>query len=723
MRTNRLIHSKLLKACLLIVGICLFLWSVTISYERQKLKTESHLKSYLTATVKDLNNEIIKSTETLHSLASLFKTISPVTKDIFEKFTSSLSSKKNASLLIEWQPLVLEKDKKTFSIYARKLGVKNFKMLEPTKDGKFINAKKRKEHFPVLFSYSTIGQKSTVGLDLSWSKERMRSKLLARDQGVPVASNSFEVFLTEGSRKSKLGFAITLPVYNQRVETKDERIKHLKGFLAAVFYVKELVAPSLAKLEAHNIGYKITDLANKKTLVDKKFDIYQKISKSETINVYGQKWKIEVFADASLVGKYINISEFIIPTVLLLFIIFLFYGLAFIEVKNTELANARMRLEKALSDAKGAARSKMRFLANMSHEIRTPIHSILGFTSLLQQEKNEKVRKDYTDRMVNSGKHLLSLIDDILEVSSLEKSEVHIKNEPFSLSKLLDEVEDIIQVKIKNNIGVDFKIIRHIDYDVVLGDALRIKQVIINLLGNSFKFTKSGYISLECEACFVDSNCLDVKFYIRDSGIGINEKYLAEATEAFTQEDDTFSRKVGGAGLGLSIVRSLIEKMNGSLLIDSKKNQGTLIIVDLKLKKDHLPIKDYIDDNSKTEKILTEKSILIAEDDSDSRLLLEVFLQSQNLKLTFVKNGKELLSKLNNEKFDLILTDIQMPELDGLEATKILRAKGVEIPILAMTAHTLQEEKEKILRSGITDYISKPLDENGLRKFLIKYLI
>lgn len=711
------------------MGISLFVWFVRISYEKQKAKASLEIQNQINLLSTKIHEEVHSSAEVLYSISNLITTFNELDGKQFERFTSDLSVRKKGILLVEWQPRVPAEQREKFVNQVRKNGIQDFELLEPNENNELIKAKSREEHFPVLYAVSTRGQEKSIGLDLAWSRERMSSKYLARDLGVIRASNTFKVMFTSGTQSLLSGFALTLPVYDSEeipTNLKNRREK-LMGFLAAVIYLDELLSPLMKELNAEGLYSQIKDLGTN-SLITTTREGNGAFSKSKTIDVYGQKWEIKVYPSSKFLESYLSIKHFLAPLFLILFLLALFYSFLRNEKKNNELIKIRFELEEALEGARIAAKSKMIFLANMSHEIRTPMNAILGYGKLLESEDNKELKTQYVERMKSSGGHLLNLIDDILEVSSLEEGNIKLRPHKFDLQDVISDVSDIVTKRI-NNPDVEYQCERVSDSKgySLFGDSVRLRQILLNLLGNACKFTEAGLITLKYSVESMGaSEDIIVHFEVIDTGVGMDESYLGQAYFPFSQEDETFSRKKGGVGLGLSIVNSIVNLMNGTISVRTKKGQGTAFKVVLPFKEASaisVENKNILDGSIQSNYLGQRKSLIVAEDDQDSRFLISNFLLEENIDLEFVNNGNELLEKVFGNSYDLILTDIQMPELDGLSATQILRGKGISTPILALSAHALKEEIDKALSAGVDDVLSKPFNKESLVSFLNKYLI
>ena len=318
--------------------------------------------------------------------------------------------------------------------------------------------------------------------------------------------------------------------------------------------------------------------------------------------------------------------------------------------------------------------------------------------------------------MISNGELLQNTIDDILEISNFEEGKVRLDFHNFNLISMFEELKDIISLN-RTNDKIEFKVEAEVENQLYHGDSYRIRQILINLLSNSLKFTSEGFIKLICSETSKYSNGL--RFEIIDTGVGISPDYLERATTAFSQEDESFSRSRGGVGLGLYITRKLVEQLDGYFAIESEKGKGTTVVVELPLS---LAVDEEDTDPREIASLQLGKKIIIAEDDADAQFIIKEYLKELNLELDFVSDGSQLIEKVLENDYDLVITDVQMPVLDGVEATRILRQKGVQIPIVVMSAHTLNEEKDKCFKAGVNSYISKPILKEELIKSIISIL-
>lgn len=372
------------------------------------------------------------------------------------------------------------------------------------------------------------------------------------------------------------------------------------------------------------------------------------------------------------------------------------------------------------------ARIKENFLANMSHEIRTPMNAILGFTHLLQRQPLNNEAKEYIETIERSSQNLLVIINDILDISKIEAGMMRIESVPFNLRALLHSIKGIFNAKAKEK---NIELIVHVDESVpyhLEGDATRLDQILINLAGNALKFTEKGTVSIIISNEGKASATISLGITITDTGIGIEKEKLPVIFDRFLQAEDSVTRNYGGTGLGLSIVKDLVLLQHGTIRVESVLGKGTTFALVIPYKIGNEPTVSatlFSEEKGNSNKYpLTEDRILVAEDNEINQKLLEHLFQNWGILFTLAKNGKEAIEKLQQQKFQLILMDIQMPEMDGYSATREIRQTlEIDTPIVAMTAHVLAGEKEKCLSYGMNDYISKPLDEKKLLQVILHY--
>lgn len=403
-------------------------------------------------------------------------------------------------------------------------------------------------------------------------------------------------------------------------------------------------------------------------------------------------------------------------------------GLGIIE-DNTE----RKKYEEALVSARDTAESansiKSDFLANMSHEVRTPLNGILGMLQLIQTTGVNEEQANYIDVAIKSGMRLTRLLNDILDLSRVESDKLILTDTKFNIKEISDFVEERYRMECEEkNVKLFFDIEPGTPEELV-GDEARIRQIILNLVSNAVKFTKSGKITVKIRS--EDVSCygaVNIIISVNDTGIGIADEMLNQIFEPFRQGENSYKRTFQGAGLGLTLVKHLVTLMNGTIKIDSSHGKGTSIECSVMVKlpeNQAIALKPMLSD--KINNPGSPGTILIAEDERINRLALKRILEKAGYRILEAENGIQALKILETETPECILMDIQMPEMDGIEAAKRIRDRNEfgeksQIPIIALTAYTMPEDREKISDAGVDDYISKPVNMDYLVKTISKII-
>ncbi len=544
-----------------------------------------------------------------------------------------------------------------------------------------------------------------VDRDILGVESRIRAAIATGDtshlQGIDAKINSVKIFLD--SLKLNDHDAAAQKRFNRLNMLAQEKIK-IKDMLLSRFLKTGNMRDTsfIANPRARRISDEVTAIAGKiyddrQTLM---VNLSNKIaSESRKARIYGNLLMVFMLISGGLLTWFI-IAQFRLQARLI------------------------SKLDKSEKTALEALQIKENFLANMSHEIRTPLNSILGFTNLLKRRNLDAESGEFVGSIQSAGESLLTIINDILDLSKIEAGMMRIVNAPFSVSGLLQSLETLFQEKIKQkglvfNNEIDSKV-----PDILVGDATRLTQILVNLIGNALKFSDNGKIKVYVYCKEVDGKNLKLGFQVSDNGIGIEKEKLFTIFERFNQAEDSITRNYGGTGLGLSIVKTLVLLQHGDIGVSSIPGHGSTFDF-------YIPYtiadEQLTDINHQTDNLIAKTNqqlkILVVDDNAMNQSLMKHLLTEWKTSFDIVGNGIEAINHLKADTYDLVLMDIQMPQMDGYTATRHIRTDlKLNIPIIAMTAHAMAGEREKCVSIGMNEYIPKPIHEEDLFKLITKLL-
>ena len=571
--------------------------------------------------------------------------------------------------------------------------------------------------------YPIQGNENAMGFNVLEDSERKKAALLARDSGEYTIAGPFD--LVQGGT----GVLLFDPVY----QTDAQGNEKFWGFSILVMdWEKFIDKMELDKLEDAGYHYQIWKRDNKdneKVVIAQCVNFEKEDILEVACEVPNDTWYFEIIPENGWItliqrlwGLLISfMSSFIIMIVYLQFRMRRYRE----QIHETEL-------EKAVYEAKCANEAKTRFLFNMSHDIRTPMNAIIGFADLLEKHIDEKERvRDYIGKIKSSSEFLLSLINYVLETARIESGKTTLKKEVCCASRLIESLIDVFEPEVCKK-GLTYSYTKDIEHEYVMGDETKVREIFINIIGNSLKYTPAGgKITIDIrEIPFDRENYIAYKIVVEDTGIGMSEDYLPHIFEEFSREHTSTESKVVGTGLGLPIVKALIDLMGGTIEIESEAGKGTktTVMIPFEIATQEQILEEKQKEKEFVPEDIKEKRMLVAEDNELNAEITLTVLKEKGLLVERAANGKECVEMLKGKPadyYDMILMDIQMPEMDGYQATEMIRNLGdsrAAVPIVAMTANAFEEDRQKALDAGMNAHVSKPVDMYVLFRVMAKFI-
>ena len=564
-------------------------------------------------------------------------------------------------------------------------------------------------------AYPLKGNEKVIGMNTLELPERQKEANIARKSGEYTIAGPYEL------KQGGTGALLFDPIY-----INDGNEKKFWGFSILVLnwdaFLEEL---EVDKLEDATYHFKVWKEGNKGKHVTIMSCGHSSLNHTLSVacEVPNDTWYFEIVPFQGWVPMSYKIFGSIVSV---LVAILLSMGYWQIILRREKEAVYAKQIEKVATEAQHANQAKTRFLFNMSHDIRTPMNAIIGYTQLLENNlDNKKQALDYISKLKSSSTILLSLINYILEMTQIESGKLDLKKEIGDLDYLVKNINAVVEPLIKEK-KLHYSYHLEIKHHHIICDKTKLREIVLNILSNAIKYTpEGGNVELLIQEISFENNKVKYHFIIIDNGIGMKEDFLPYIFEEFAREKTSTESKVPGVGLGLPIVKSLIDMMNGTIQVESKLNKGTKFIVELSFLTS-LQVENVNERNTSTLDFSGKHILLVEDNELNAEIGIEL-LNTFKVIIDLAKNGEEcikILEKMPEGYYDLILMDIQMPIMDGYEATKIIRSfnnKNAQIPIIAMTANAFEEDRKHALQLGMNEHLAKPIDIEKLKDVLTKY--
>lgn len=510
--------------------------------------------------------------------------------------------------------------------------------------------------------------------------------------------------------------ALDLNVKNKNLEQKE-------AILLALSTVYEKM---LNKNDAYTFLKQHTNLKESISLLDNEklgVDDYEKFKESERLEEVAKINKENIEQEkTSKFSKLISIFAIALISILSLLSLSLYKNNIIRTRSNLLLEEKNKELILAKEKAEEASNARSEFLSTVSHELRTPLNAINGIAHLLLEEKPKKSQLNYLESLQFSGNYLTNFINDILEINKIDSSKTEIENINFNLKLLLENIQNSLKELASSN-NNDFNL--EIDEDIpnyIIGDPTKLSQILMNLINNAIKFTQNGTVTLKSKLSSIEDKKASIFFEVKDTGIGIPEDKLETVFDSFSQGSIGINRKYGGTGLGLTIVKKLVEILGGTIKLESKVNQGSSFTFELPFKVSKKQFKSEKKTLIINDSVLIGKKMLVVEDNKINQMISKKMLENKGILCEIIDNGEEAIEISKNYKFDMILMDIHLPGINGTIVTKKIREFDTITPIIALTAISLNENRENLLSFGMNDVITKPFVPEDFYAIITKHI-
>ncbi len=699
--------------CLLFVIVTVTtLFFSKIRFENAHSLAQRELKVVENSMHRQLNNTVIN----LQALAGYIQSSNKINRQTFKKYAYELIKNQPSIKALSWNPIIKQSDLSQFEdlmskIYFHQIKVKG-QPLHP--DDPMVIVK---------FITPEIGNEKAVAFNVFSNYQRKEALLKATLQQIPRATSIIQLVQSEQDEPAYLLF---LPVYKLNPDVNNNSYKQLIGFATGVILAQKIIDLALAETQKDMFNYELFENNRNKAFASNTRSKQMTLNKQNKYNPLvfkfnGQVWNMNLEPKQVFLDQYQTYLAFIVFAFQLVVVSFTMLLILLMNNRHTVLNNmvkqrtADLNQAKLKSDKSNLAKSK--FLANMSNEIRTPLNAVIGFTQLAKKPEESKQLLTYIDKIELATKTLVNIVNDILDISSIETDKLRLKHKVFDMHALVARIQVMFEIRSKDS-NVSWSVKDTLPSDIsFIGDQARIEQILISLCANAFKYTHSGNIDLKIKIANRDQNVAQVCFTIIDTGAGLDQEAQDNLFDAYTHFDTSGDHRFINTGLGLNLAKELSVLMGGDIQIKSELAKGTEVTFIVPL--------DISEQTARQQKIknqfdLAGLTILVAEDNVMNQILIEALLDSMDIKSVIVFDGYEVLEALEKREYDIILMDCQMPNLNGYDTTTKIRQNPDyrEIPIIALTADVTPDDKLRAFEAGCNAHVSKPIDVNKLRDCL-----
>lgn len=709
-------RSRKLKTFIPMLLILVAVYGLFIkSVEHSEEQNTAALKAEADHLARTVESRLVIAENKLTSYAALFLVSEFISFDEFNRFSERVMENDDAFQAVGWTEVLNHQERLKWESYFQKQGFPDFYFTELAADGSLVPAPERDEYYPVLYLHPLEDNRKAFGLNLAANPTRKEALIEAANQNSGVATAPITLAQTEGEEKAIIVYT---PVFGR------ENPESLMGYASGVLRVEGILGDSAERAREAGLKFSLYDVTDSELpLFEQEGVDYTHLSVLSYVERFaGREYRLDISPGANYKFGGDDWTSYVILTggfvIAALFQIFALTTSGTIESVTRQVEARTRELKHAVSKANAASAAKSTFLANMSHELRTPLNAISGFIYLTLDSKLTNQQRDFLQKAGLASETLLGLINQTLDYAKIESGKMELETGEVNVRKIARKMEALFS-QIADDKQLDFKIDVHRNVPMLLiGDHLRIEQIVMNLLSNAFKFTSAGNVGLTFSYG-------DAKLTIRvmDSGSGIPPDKLEHIFLAFGQADASTSRHFGGTGLGLSISKRIAKLMGGDILVRSAVGEGSEFFVFLRLS---LDARKQVQDEPNTPVPMTNSlqglKILIVEDVVLNQILMQELLHKQGVVTSVAENGEVAVDAVQSDtSIDMVLMDVQMPVMDGYEATRRIRAMKPDLAVIGMTANAMESDIQACLEAGMNAHVAKPVDPRILTQTLLQH--